>query len=514
MAKQNYGQGIIRALVNQYKSNNGNGNDNSFGNWGKNKFYLERTERTPRKDLVEPKDDPNWELVFSDEFDGTSLDHSKWNTTYYYGARTNSFNNEAQYYVDDAFEFNDGILRIVGEKQDTPVEAFEPIDAYLLTEQGKDLSFDYTSGLLSGHDKFAFTNGYMEIRAKVPSGQGLWPAFWMLPNSGEWPPEIDMMEILGDQTDTAYQTLHYQDPSQENGRNMQGGYYSGIDFSEDFHTFAAEWNSDSITWHIDDVEVFTVENNIPNQPMYLLANLAIGGDWPGMPDETTPGLSTFDIDYIRVYQNQEGTLHGGLADDTLSRNNGNISGEDGNDTLTLSGVGSLYGGNGNDTLIGGNGDNTLRGGRGNDTLNGRRGNDTLRGGRGDDILNGGRGSDTLRGGRGDDILNGGRGSDTLRSGRGNDTLNGGHGSDTLRGGRGDDILNGGRGGDIFVVARSQGTDTIEDFSDRTDLIGLSGGLGFNDLGFSGEAINFGAETLAILTGIDSTTLTVNDFITV
>ena len=111
-------------------------------------------------------------------------------------------------------------------------------------------------------------------------------------------------------------------------------------------------------------------------------------------------------------------------------------------------------------------------------------------------------------------LIGGNGDNTLRGGRGNNTLNGRRGNDTLRGGGGDDILNGGRGGDIFVVAGSQGTDTIEDFSDRTDLIGLSGGLGFNDLGFSGEAINFGAETLAILTGINSTTLTVNDFITV
>ena len=380
------GKGIARALANQDKSNNGNGNDNPLGNRGKDKFDDERTEGTTGDFVEHPKDDSNWELVFSDEFDGTSLDLSKWNTTYYYGARTNSFNNEAQYYVDDAFEFNDGILSIVGEKQDTSVEAFEEVDAYLLDLQGKDRSFDYTSGLLSGHDKFAFTNGYMEISAKVPSGQGLWPAFWMLPSSGEWPPEIDIMEILGDRTDTAYQTLHYQDPSQENGRDMRGGYYSGIDFNADFHTFAAEWNSDSITWYIDDVEIFTVENNIPNQPMYLLANLAIGGDWPGMPDETTPDLSTFDIDYIRVYQNQEGTLHGGLADDTLSRNNGHLSGEDGNDTLTLSGVGSLYGGNGNDTLIGGDGDNILSGDDGDDVLIDSEGKDVFIGGAGADLF--------------------------------------------------------------------------------------------------------------------------------
>ena len=376
------GKGIARALANQDKSNNGNGNNNPLGNRGQDKSDLERTEGTLGDLVGHPKDDSNWELVFSDEFDGNSLDLSKWNTTYYYGARTNSFNNEAQYYQDDAFELKDGILSIVGEKQD--VEAFESVDRYLLSEQGKDLSFDYTSGLLSGHDKFAFTNGYMEISAKVPAGQGLWPAFWMLPSSGEWPPEIDIMEILGDETDTAYQTLHYQDPSQDSGRGKEGGYFSGIDFSEGFHTFAAEWNSDSITWYIDDREVFTVENNIPNQPMYLLANLAIGGDWPGLPDAETFERSTFDIDYIRVYQNQEGTLHGGLADDTLSRHNGHLSGEAGNDTLTLSGFGSLFGGEGDDTLSGGEGDNILSGGNGDDVLIGSGGKDILTGGAGAD----------------------------------------------------------------------------------------------------------------------------------
>ena len=355
------------AAVNNQENDNKNP-DIPFGQVVK---FLRLEERKKDDKPLDERDDnseifENYELVFSDEFNGNQLDLNNWNTNYYYGSRTNTFNNEAQYYVDEAFEFEDGILSIVGQQES--IEAFEAVDKYLLGIQGKDLSFDYTSGMLSGHDKVAFTYGYMEIRAQVPQGQGLWPAFWMLPSSGEWPPEFDIMEILGDQTDVAYQTLHYQD--EVDGHSMIGGYAAdGIDFSADFHTFGAEWNAEGITWYIDGIEVFTVEEHIPTEPMYLLANLAIGGDWPGSPDETTPERSTFEIDYIRVYQNSEGTLHGGKADDELQRENGHLAGEDGNDILT-----------------GGSGDNVLNGGNGNDVLSGGQGMDVLTGGAGSDLF--------------------------------------------------------------------------------------------------------------------------------
>lgn len=320
---------------------------------------------------------PDYELVFSDEFNGDELNLDNWNTQYYYGSRTNIFNNEEQYYQDDAFEFNDGVLSIIGQQES--IEAFESVDKYLLGQANQDLTFDYTSGMLSGHDKVAFTYGYMEIRAQVPQGQGLWAAFWMLPSSGEWPPEIDIMEILGDETDVAYQTVHYRDDAGEH--NMSGSYYAGgIDFSADFHTFGAEWNADGITWYIDNVEVVTIEDNIPAESMYLLANLAIGGNWPGATTADTPDYSTFDIDYIRVYQNSEATLHGGSADDDLSRQNGNLSGEAGNDNLLVLGTGLLDGGDGNDILTGGTGNNSLNGGSGDDLLQDGSGIDTFTGG--------------------------------------------------------------------------------------------------------------------------------------
>ena len=376
---------IIRTAAQEKNSFVGNGQELPFGQRVKDLLFEERQGNDTPLDNGDANSAlfPDYELVFSDEFNGEQLDLTKWNTNYYYGSRTNTFNNEEQYYVDDAFEFNDGILSIVGKQES--IEAFESVDQYLLGEQGKDLNFDYTSGMLSGHDRVAFTYGYMEIRAQVPQGQGLWPAFWMLPSSGEWPPEIDIMEILGDQTDVAYQTVHYQDDA--GGHNLTGGYYAGgVDFSQDFHTFGADWNAEGITWYLDGVEIFTVEENIPTESMYLLANMAIGGDWPGAPDETTPELSSYDIDYIRVYQNSDSILHGGLGDDVLSRENGHLAGEDGDDILVVAGTGSLDGGDGHDTLTGGSGDNVLDGGDG---------HDLLRDGQGVDVFTGGAGADNF-----------------------------------------------------------------------------------------------------------------------
>jgi VCBS repeat-containing protein len=149
----------------------------------------------------------------------------------------------------------------------------------------------------------------------------------------------------------------------------------------------------------------------------------------------------------------------------------------------------------------------LFGGKDNDYLNGTPGNDNL---------NGGNGKDTLNGGNGNDTLNGGNGNDFLSGGNGNDILNGGNGNDFLSGGFGNDILTGGDGKDKFVLAATQGTDKITDFNKGTDLIGLSGGLSFGQLSFSGHKIIVTAtdEILATLTGINTTTLTAANFTTV
>jgi Ca2+-binding RTX toxin-like protein len=138
---------------------------------------------------------------------------------------------------------------------------------------------------------------------------------------------------------------------------------------------------------VDGEALYEVAHNIPDVSMYLLANLAMGGDWAGSPDETTPASSSLDIDYIRVYQNEAGILHGGVGDDSLSKSIGDMDGEAGNDTL-----------------VGGNGDNTLVGGLGNDQLVGGTGNDQLIGVDTDQGLPGIGEVDTLVGGDGQDTF--------------------------------------------------------------------------------------------------------------
>jgi hypothetical protein len=148
------------------------------------------------------------------------------------------------------------------------------------------------------------------------------------------------------------------------------------------------------------------------------------------------------------------------------------------------------------------------------TQMGGNGNDTLTGTAGNDLLNGGNGNDSLIGNAGNDTLIGGNGSDFLVGSAGNDLLNGDNGSDTLRGGLGSDILTGGNGEDIFVFASGEGIDTITDFSLGTDKIGLTGALTFGNLSFSGNQIRIGSDVLAVLTGVNTNTLTASNFVEV
>jgi len=146
--------------------------------------------------------------------------------------------------------------------------------------------------------------------------------------------------------------------------------------------------------------------------------------------------------------------------------------------------------------------------------NGTKGNDTLTGNGGNDFLNGLRGNDSLIGNAGNDILMGGNGTDFLVGSAGNDLLNGDNGNDTLTGGLGSDILTGGNDKDIFVFASGEGIDTITDFKLGTDQIGLTEGLTFAQLSFSGNEILMGSDVLAVLTGVNTNTLTASNFVTV
>src|SRR6185437_9980713 len=125
---------------------------------------------------------------------------------------------------------------------------------------------------------FNLTYGYVEVRAKVPKGNGLWPSVWLAPYDQTWPPEIDLLEIQGNNTTMNHMTNHYRDAT---GPEQKQYGWDGPDFSKGFHTFGLEWDPKQIIWYIDGVERFRTRVGIPSKPMYVIADLAVGGDWVG-----------------------------------------------------------------------------------------------------------------------------------------------------------------------------------------------------------------------------------------
>lgn len=239
-----------------------------------------------------------WRLVFAEEFDGPALDRERWTTCYWWDQDgcTNLGNDELQWYQPEEVTVEDGVLRLTARA--------DPIT----TPEG---DFAYRSGMVTtGRETsdledplgFSFTYGYAEVRARVPAGRGLWPAFWLLPVTHESEPEIDVMEILGHDTDTFRAHLHFIDEDGED--TSRGSRWSGPDFSEGWHTFAIDWRPGSVTWYVDGVPRWRFDDveHIPREPLYLLLNLAVGGDYPGSPDASTVFPATYEIDHVRVWR--------------------------------------------------------------------------------------------------------------------------------------------------------------------------------------------------------------------
>ena len=228
-----------------------------------------------------PTDRPGWKLTFHDEFDGNALDLTKWSPNDPWGRERNR---ELQAYVPDAFEVANGILRVKAEQRQA-------------SYAGKERA--YTSGMMTTYQKFTQQYGRFEIRCRVPRGKGMWPAFWLLPEPLAWPPEIDVLEVLGHEPQKGYFTHHFKDAHGQH--KSHGGSWTGSDLSAAFHEFAVEWSPERLVWFVDGVERFRSEDSIPQVKMYLLVNLAVGGDWPGAPDAQTRFPKALEVDYIRVY---------------------------------------------------------------------------------------------------------------------------------------------------------------------------------------------------------------------
>ncbi|MFT3911753.1 MAG: glycoside hydrolase family 16 protein [Ferruginibacter sp.] len=239
-----------------------------------------------------------YKLVWSDEFNGSSLDTLNWSYQNGDGCPNNCGwgNNELEYYTSNRSNlfFQDGKMIIQAKKE---------------SANGK----EYSSAKIISRGKKYFKFGRIDLRAKAPKGKGIWPAFWMMPEKdiyGGWPKsgEVDIMEMIGHEANKNHGTLHFGPGP---GSVQLGGNYtlpSGI-FNDEFHVFSLEWKKDEMRWFVDG-KLFSTHtisefgsNHYPfNEDFYLIINLAVGGNWPGNPDNTTDMPQSLIVDYVRVYQ--------------------------------------------------------------------------------------------------------------------------------------------------------------------------------------------------------------------
>jgi len=255
------------------------------------------------QESASPVKDAKWKLVWSDEFNGpggSGVDSSKW--VFDLGGKGWG-NQELESYTNrpQNVYIQDGNL-VVQARQ----EKYTGPDG---------VSRNYTSARLKTAGKFSQAYGRFEARIKIPFGQGLWPAFWMLgddlqkigwPNSGE----IDIMENIGKEPSTVHGTIHGPGYSGDGGIGAPFTLPGNQRFADDFHIYAVEWELNTIRFYVDDKLYETcTPSNLPagkrwvyNHPFFLLLNVAVGGNWPENPDTTTIFPQTMLVDYVRVYQ--------------------------------------------------------------------------------------------------------------------------------------------------------------------------------------------------------------------
>jgi beta-glucanase (GH16 family) len=243
---------------------------------------------------ITPRKSEAYKLVWSDEFNGPAIDTASW--SFATGTGGNGWgNHELEYYTPrkENAEIKNGQLVITARKEDYN-------------------GYAYTSARMLTKGKRDFVYGRVDIRAKLPEGQGIWPALWMLGaniDSVGWPAcgEIDIMEMIGHKPDTVFGTLHW---GRENHRSKGGNFgLAAGKFKDDFHIFSLLWETDSIGIMVDDHKFFSISRQefsngeYPfDKPQYFLFNVAVGGDWPGSPDVSTVFPQQMIVDYIRVFQ--------------------------------------------------------------------------------------------------------------------------------------------------------------------------------------------------------------------
>ncbi|MFB5190729.1 glycoside hydrolase family 16 protein [Alicyclobacillus fastidiosus] len=214
-------------------------------------------------------------LTFSDDFDESLRTHTwhTFNQAWPYGGQLQSYSAKNVY-------VKNGNLVIETDKASL---------------DGK----DYVSGRLDTKDSFQFTYGTVEIRAKMPSGQGLFPALWLKPVNHPVYPEIDLLEFVGSKPHDAYVAFHgAAHGAEENVGTMMRMPY---DLSQGFHTYELVWKPNSLSWYIDGTEIYQITKHVPDEPMYLTINTAVGGPMAGSPSSQTKFPTFMNVDYVHVY---------------------------------------------------------------------------------------------------------------------------------------------------------------------------------------------------------------------
>lgn len=238
----------------------------------------------------------------------------RWQTVYHFCSRTIASNEENEVYIDQnfldylnsrssasttaqsPFTLEDGILRIEAK----------PSDNVILSSVGPWAK--YTSGLITTQFSFSQEYGYFEMRAKLPKGKGVWPAFWLLPIDKSWPPEVDALEAFGDpssKNEGGRTLIHYASHSTTKSESCEKWYDAGTDVTESFHVYGVDVEPTGITYYFDGKPYAKcAANSGTNQPFYILINVAVGGtgSWPGTPSSLNKWPAYMYIDYVRAYK--------------------------------------------------------------------------------------------------------------------------------------------------------------------------------------------------------------------
>lgn len=248
----------------------------------------------PTAGYTTPESYEGMQLVWQDEFSGTELNQNDW--TFETGTGSNGWgNNELQYYRKENTTLEDGYLIITAKEENY---------------QGR----QYTSSRIITQGKQSFQYGRIDIRAALPQGQGIWPALWMLGSNFStvgWPAcgEIDIMEMIGGgagRDNTVHGTVHWSHGGDYASYGQGYELEEGI-FADEFHVFSIVWDATSISWYVDDVEFNRIditpeELSEFRQEFFFIFNVAVGGNWPGSPNEGTHFPQRMIVDYVRVFQ--------------------------------------------------------------------------------------------------------------------------------------------------------------------------------------------------------------------